>query len=535
LDVVVAFLHPTIAEKLQEDIRYDWQSTWIAILYSLLETLLRIRNLKVIEIVCQILAIFAVELAVPRLWPDRKQFLEFPPCENGRIDPTTLRCFDHALRALLHLQNINEGDVAILHAKTSIYALLTEIVGQVLSKRNRKVCAHWIEDRRQGLNDIYGPIEQQIVAIATEDLKGREPAVLPNAAVRCMTLLVSSATRPFVERCVAELEGDWQLCVDRAELRDCVHMRICLKAELISSFIESSSGSCRFLLDNCVILRFFHKQMQDRSAPVQRAFTCILAAVARMIRHMTHEFPKNRALELQVLRFLQDKKEKFMMRTNATNADWRHWIATMRGRLFGFLANLTQLQSVLQELGWTEVIQSGFTNFLTGFQMQVWVNPKYVETRSGLRYHLMLALRLSETELQFEPPLVAQVKTDRRVSSTKPQLADVTKFVTDLVTEMIKIVRPLQMPDPKWKPEDIEDARAQAQDLAKEAGLCLQLIWIHVAKWMNAVEQDVHIEDIMKQAAHFGKPPFTDLRRMYRMGAHDTILKKLADLGDRAK
>jgi hypothetical protein len=422
-----------------------------------------------------------------------------------------------------------------MHAKTSVYALLTEIVGQVLSKRDKKVCAQWIEDRRQNLNEIYRPIEQQIVAIATDDLMGREPAILPNAAVRCMTLLASSATRPFVERCVVELEGDWQLCSDRAELRDCVHMRIWLKAELVSSFIESAPGSCRFLIDDCVILQFFNKQIQDRSASVQRAFMRILAAVARMIGHMTHEFPGNRGLELQVLQFLRDTKEKFQIRTNTTNTELRHWIAQMRGRLFGFLANLTNLRWVLQELGWSEAVQSVFLNFLNGAQMQFWMNPKYVETRRGLRYHLMLALRLSETELQFEPPLVAQVNTDRRVSSKKPQLADVTKFVTDLVAEIVKIVRPFQIPDPRRKPEDIEDAQQQAQDLAKEAGLCLQLIWIHVAKWMNAVEQDVHIEDVMKQAAYFGKPPFTEVQRMYRMGLHDTILKKLAELGDKAK
>jgi hypothetical protein len=52
---------------------------------------------------------------------------------------------------------------------------------------------------------------------------------------------------------------------------------------------------------------------------------------------------------------------------------------------------------------------------------------------------------------------------------------------------------------------------------------------------MNAVEQDVHIEDIMKQAAHFGKPAFTDVQRMHRMGSPDAILKKLAELGDKAK
>jgi hypothetical protein len=52
---------------------------------------------------------------------------------------------------------------------------------------------------------------------------------------------------------------------------------------------------------------------------------------------------------------------------------------------------------------------------------------------------------------------------------------------------------------------------------------------------MSAVEQDVHIEDIMKQAAHFGKPPFTDVQRMYMMGSSGTILTKLAELGDRAK
>jgi hypothetical protein len=371
---------------------------------------------------------------------------------------------------------MNTGDVVIMHAKTAIYALLTEIVGQVLSKGNAKVCAQWIEDRRQRLSEIYSPIEQQIVAIATEDVMGREPAILPNATVRCMTLLMSSAARPFVEQCIAELEGDWQLCADRTKLRDCVHMRIWLKAELVSSFIEKSPGSCRFLLDDCVILRFFNKQIQDKSAPVQRAFTLILAAVARMIGNMTHEFPKNRGLELQVLRFLRDTKEKFMFRPNAANPDGRHWIAQMRGRLFGFLANLTNLPWVLQELGWSEMIQSGFTNFLNGVQVQYWTNPKCVETRRGLRYHLMLVLRLSETELQFEPPLVAQVKTDRRLSSKKPQLADVTTFVTDLMTEIIKIVRPFQIPDTKWQPEDREDAQDRAQELAQEAGLCLPLI-----------------------------------------------------------
>jgi hypothetical protein len=127
------------------------------------------------------------------------------------------------------------------------------------------------------------------------------------------------------------------------------------------------------------------------------------------------------------------------------------------------------------------------------------------------------------------------VKTDRRVSSKKPQLADVTKFVTDLAAEMIKIGRSFQIPDPKRKPEDIEDAHDRVQDLKEEVILCLQLIWIHVAKWINAVEQDVPIEDIMKQAAHFGKPPFTDLRRMYKRGPTGTILKKLAELGDKAK
>jgi hypothetical protein len=121
------------------------------------------------------------------------------------------------------------------------------------------------------------------------------------------------------------------------------------------------------------------------------------------------------------------------------------------------------------------------------------------------------------------------VKTDRRASSKKPQLADVTRFATDLVPEIIKIVRASQIPDPKRKPED------RTQDLAKEAGLCLQLIWIHAAKWMNGVEQDVHIEDRMKQIGHFGKPSFTDLQKMYSMGSSDTILKKLAELGDRIK
>jgi hypothetical protein len=41
------------------------------------------------------------------------------------------------------------------------------------------------------------------------------------------------------------------------------------------------------------------------------------------------------------------------------------------------------------------------------------------------------------------------------VSSKKPQLADVKKFVTDLMTEIIKIVPLFQIPDPKRKPEDI--------------------------------------------------------------------------------
>jgi hypothetical protein len=52
---------------------------------------------------------------------------------------------------------------------------------------------------------------------------------------------------------------------------------------------------------------------------------------------------------------------------------------------------------------------------------------------------------------------------------------------------------------------------------------------------MNGVEQDLHIENIMKQVGHFGKPPFTNLQRMCSMGSSDTILKKLAELKDRMK
>jgi hypothetical protein len=102
-----------------------------------------------------------------------------------------------------------------------------------------------------------------------------------------------------------------------------------------------------------------------------------------MLGHIIHEFPKNRALKLQVLRFLRHTREKFMVRINTTNTDWWQWIARMQGRLFGFLANLANLQEVLRELGWGEAIQPAFTNFLSGAQIHLWMNPQYVETSRG--------------------------------------------------------------------------------------------------------------------------------------------------------
>ncbi|OHS94892.1 hypothetical protein TRFO_10835 [Tritrichomonas foetus] len=490
-DLTVSYLNSASIIKMMKESSHIWPSTWIQIIFCLLEKLQKHTNSKLTGRIAGTCSIISNAVFI------EKRF--------GEINSTTLKLkklFTIILNSLIRLVEIDH-----VQPRISMYGLLNAVLSSLKPSDELKA--------------IFKPVERQILRVALIDSESEIP-VLRSATFAAVESLLPYATpgsfHPFLINAISQTEGDWRLFeTDSKAAAFCMSA----KCRFYSKYITSStdlSHECRAMLDDGLIIRLSYAPFWNDcalmiSSSSSEMKTKTASDILSLFALISTAFNESEDLRIQIRRFFRDYHKVI-----AASLDHNGHLTI---GIIEFYASFSKLLSTipvvedLDEVGiWSRIpfIFRRFANeddwraALQKDSQDVFKKAKKIISQLLVSL-IFVMVKMSEIKNIFTAPLFGEEWRARYIVHKKENMLPLS-IITSYLIRLLK------------------DIKENDNRMKSVTSACLVLIWWHIDRWDTSKGVgNIDLGVVRRQASMFAQEPFTKF--VGNSNLDNLILRKL--------